>query len=124
MLDTLHRILNKPGLPALLLRLGLALILLYAAISSFVSPREWLGYMPAALTDRFSADILLKIFSVYELLLAGWLLSGVYTRYAALLVAATLAGIVITNFELFMITFRDMALILACLALAALSKPD
>ncbi len=124
MLKMLNKILDKPGLPALLLRLGLALILLYAAVSSFVSPREWVGYLPGVLTDQFSADVLLKIFSVYELLLAGLLLSGVYTRYAALLVAATLFGIVVTNFELFMITFRDMALILAALALAALSKSE
>ncbi len=122
MLKMLNKILDRPGLPALFLRLGLALILLYAAVSSFVSPNDWVGYLPGTLTDRFSADVLLKIFSVYELLLAGWLLSGVYTRYAALLVAATLGGIVVTNFELFMITFRDMALILACLSLAALSK--
>ncbi len=108
----------------MLLRLGLAVILLYAAVSSFVSPREWVGYFPAALTDRISADVLLKVFSVYELLLAGWLLSGVYTRYAALVVAATLAGIVVTNFDLFMISFRDIALIAAALALASLSKPD
>jgi hypothetical protein len=74
------------------------------------------------LTDRISADVLLTGFSVYELLLAGWLLSGVYVRYAALLCAATLAGIVVTNFELFAITFRDIALIFAALALAAIKE--
>jgi hypothetical protein len=43
-------------------------------------------------------------------------------RYAALVTAAMLAGIVLANFDLFAITFRDIALIFAALALAALSK--
>jgi uncharacterized membrane protein YphA (DoxX/SURF4 family) len=109
---------SKQNLTELLLRAGLSVILLYAAISSFANPEDWVGYLPGMLTERFSADVLLKLFSVYELMLAAWLLSGVYVRYAALLCAATLAGIVITNFELFAITFRDIALIFAALALA------
>jgi len=109
----------KQNLTELLLRAGLAIILLYAAISSFANPQDWVGYLPGMLTERIPADILLKLFSIYELTLAAWLLSGVHVRYAALLCAATLAGIVVTNFELFAITFRDIALIFAALALAA-----
>lgn len=116
------KLLDRPGLPALLLRLGLAVILLYAAIGSFVNPREWIGYFPAFMTELVDKNILLNIFSVYELALAAWLLSGVRVRYAALLTAATLAGIVLANFDLFAITFRDIALIFAALALAALAK--
>lgn len=115
----MHTLLANKNLPALLLRIGLAIIFLYAAISSFVNPQDWVGYLPGMLTERVSSDILLKLFSVYELLLAAWLLSGIYVRYAALACAATLAGIVVTNFELFAITFRDIALIFAALALAA-----
>jgi len=114
--------LGKQAPTALLLRAGLAIIFLYAAVSSFVNPNDWVGYLPGMLTDRISADGLLKVFSMYELLLAAWLLSGVYVRYAALLCAATLAGIVISNFELFAITFRDIALIFAALALASIKE--
>lgn len=121
-MDKLLKVLDRLGLPALLLRLGLATILLYAAIGSFVSPREWIGYFPAFMTDIIDGDILLKLFSVFELGLAAWLLSGVKIRYAALVTAAMLAGIVLANFDLFAITFRDIALIFAALALAALSK--
>lgn len=116
------KLLDRPGLPALLLRLGLAVILLYAAIGSFVNPREWIGYFPAFMTELVDKNILLNIFSAYELALAAWLLSGVRVRSAALLTAATLAGIVLANFDLFAITFRDIALIFAALALAALAK--
>lgn len=102
---------------ALLLRLGLATVFTYAAVSSFVAPNEWVGYFPQFLQDMVSVDILLPVFSVYEIALAIWLLSGLYARYAALLSAATLAGIVVSNFSLFAITFRDIALIFASLAL-------
>ena len=124
MFSMLHKILDRPGLAVWLLRLGLAVILLYAAIGSFISPRDWIGYLPAFVDDIFDADIALKIFSVIELLLAAWLLSGVYIRYAALATAALLAGIVVFNFDLFMISFRDIALVFAALALAALAKPE
>lgn len=92
---------------------------LYAAISSFLDPKEWLGYLPTLLTENLDGEVVLKVFSVYELALAAWLLSGVYIRYAALLCAATLAGIVVTNFSLFAISFRDIGLIFAALALAS-----
>ena len=118
----LTKLLTNKNLPALLLRLGLAFIFLYAAIGSFVDPKEWVGYLPSLLTDHLPAAMLLKLFSVYELLLATWLLSGVHIRWAALLCAATLSGIVVSNFGLFAISFRDIALIFAALALAALSS--
>jgi uncharacterized membrane protein YphA (DoxX/SURF4 family) len=105
-----------------LLQGGLALLFVYAAISSFTNPQNWIGYLPGMLTDRFDAELILHGFSIYELLLAVWLLSGVYTRYAALLCAATLAGIVASNLSLFEIIFRDLALLFAALALAALSS--
>lgn len=106
------------NLTALLLRIGLAGVFIYAAVSSTISPREWVGYLPSLATEYIQAETLLKIFSVYELALAGWLLSGLYVRYAALLCAATLIGISVTNFSLFAISFRDIGLAFAALALA------
>jgi uncharacterized membrane protein YphA (DoxX/SURF4 family) len=105
-----------------LLRAALALVFLYASISSFTSPQDWVGYFPQFLRDIVPGSILLPFFSIYELALAAWLLSGWYTKYAALLAAATLAGIVTFNFQLFLITFRDMALILTAIALFFLEK--
>lgn len=114
--------LHSPKLAAVSLRIGLAVILMYAAISSFVNPEDWVGYLPDILTSHVSGTLLLKFFSAYELLLAAWLLSGILVRYAALLTAATLAGIVASNFSLFLITFRDIALIFAAVALALLDE--
>jgi uncharacterized membrane protein YphA (DoxX/SURF4 family) len=108
--------------PQLLLRAGLALMFLYAAISGLTNPDSWVGYLPHALTDHIDAHTILPFFSIYELVLAVWLLSGLFVRYAALLVAATLAGIVLSNLSLFAITFRDLSLLLAALALAAMPE--
>lgn len=107
-------------LAAWLLRIALAIVFGYAATSSFFNPDEWVGFLPPFLTNLVDAKLLLHVFSVYELGLVVWLLSGVYMRYAALLCAATLAGIVVSNLNLFAISFRDMGLALAALALAVL----
>jgi len=108
--------------PQLLLRGGLALMFLYAAISGLTNPDSWVGYLPHLITDRVDAHSVMPFFSIYELILATWLLSGIFVRYAALVVAATLAGIVASNMSLFAITFRDMALMFAALALAAMPE--
>jgi uncharacterized membrane protein YphA (DoxX/SURF4 family) len=105
------------NLTPILLRIGLSIIFLYASISSLKNPQDWIGYLPQFLRDSVSATTLLHVFSAYEIVLAAWLLSGKYVKYAALLCAATLSGIVLSNFSLFAITFRDIALTFAALAL-------
>ncbi len=109
---------SRTSLAPLFLRLGLATVLLYASVSSTLQPNEWIGYLPPILTDHFDANVLLTLFSIYELLLAIWLLSGMYVRYAALLCAVTFVGIITSNIGLFSISFRDIGLMFAALALA------
>lgn len=117
----INELLHNKQLPLWLLRIGLATMFLYAAIASFVAPNEWVGYLPSFVVAMFDAELLLKIFSVFELALAVWLLSGIHTRYAALLAAVMLLGITVSNFGLFAISFRDIGLAFAAFALAALS---
>lgn len=105
------------NLSPLLLRLGLATVFLYASLSAFVSPHDWVGYLPHFLTALVPATFLLTIFSSIELLLAVWLLSGVYVRWAALVAALLLFGIVVSNVTLLPISFRDIGLLFAALAL-------
>jgi uncharacterized membrane protein YphA (DoxX/SURF4 family) len=100
-----------------LLRLGLAFVFGYVAIASLVHPNDWVGYLPQQLKTIIPALTLLKLFSIYEILLALWLLSGKFVKIAALVTAMTLAGIVVTNPSQFAITFRDVGLIFAALAL-------
>jgi uncharacterized membrane protein YphA (DoxX/SURF4 family) len=112
---------------SLILRIALAFVFLYASISSFISPSDWIGYMPKFMRGIVPDQLLLAGFSIYELGLALWLLSGLYARYAALLTAATLAGIVTLNPALLPITFRDVGLMIVAVALfveASKATPD
>lgn len=111
---------NHSNMAPLFLRLGLATMFLYAAISSFINPNEWVGYLPTFVKDMLPATLVLGVFSVIELILAAWLLSGVYVRFAALVCAGMLLGIVVSNFSLLPISFRDIGLIFAALALAVI----
>ncbi len=108
---------KKTNLTSILLRVGLATVFTYAAISALKNPQDWIGYLPQFAKDQIAGNTLLHIFSAYELALALWLLSGKYIKYAALLSALTFSGIVVFNLSLFAITFRDVALIFASLAL-------
>lgn len=114
------KIQNNKKLASLLLRMGLASVLLYAAVSSLVTPSDWIGYLPHFLTSRFSGHTLLFLFSVYELLLAVWLLSKIYIKYAAALAALTFSIIIFANPELLPITFRDATMVFAALALISI----
>jgi hypothetical protein len=105
---------------SLLLRAGLAFAFFYASISSFLTPNDWIGYFPLFLRNIVPSQILLTMFSVIELLVAAWLLSGWRVAYAALLAAAMLGGIVVFNPTLLPITFRDISLVFAALGLYAL----
>lgn len=111
-------------LAPLLLRVGLAIVFLYAATSSLVSPRDWIGYVPDFIQLLLPAEVVLVALSVVELVLAVWLLSGVYVRLAALVAAALLAGVTISNVSLLPISFRDIGLFFAALALAFMKPRD
>jgi uncharacterized membrane protein YphA (DoxX/SURF4 family) len=114
---------RHPNMASLFLRVGLAVVFLYAAISSFVSPSDWIGYLPTFVRSIFPATVVLGVFSVIELILAAWLLSGVYVRLAALICSIMLLGIVLSNFSLLPISFRDIGLIFAALALLFIPEP-
>src|ERR1700681_2641616 len=103
---------------ALLLRSGLAIVFLYAADGSLQNPLEWAGYLPHFLSHAFNSSTLVKIFAVYELALVVWLISGYYLRWAALLCALTLLGIVATNPSQLIVTFRDIGLAFMAMPLA------
>lgn len=112
---------KKINLALFLLRVALATVFLYAAIASFLEPDSWIGYFPDWMREVIPAKILLAGFSIYELALALVLLSAKFTKYAAWLAALTLAAIVIQNYSQLDVIFRDLGLLFAALALAALS---
>ncbi len=108
----------NPKAVLILLRLSIASVFLYAAIASTLAPYNWIGYIPQFLRNIFPGNILLGFFSLYELVLSVWILSRKKTFYAAILAAATLIGIIVSNISQADILFRDFAIFFAALALA------
>lgn len=107
-------------LVSFLLRTGLAVAFLYAAVSSFLDPPAWIGFFPAAVRQFFPAQALLILFSLYEIGLALWLLSGRFIRQVAMAALVTLVLIILTNITLLDILFRDLSILAAAAALLAL----
>ncbi len=111
----------KP-LISFLLRLGIAIPFLYAAIAATLDPNSWIGFFPPWLQSILPGGVLLGLFSLYELALSLWLLSGKKTYYAGGLASLTLLAITITNLTVLDIVFRDLGLLLAAIALTILHK--
>lgn len=102
------------------LRLGLAFSFAYAAVSGFMAPEMWIGFLPQWAGAIASPRTLLVVFGAYELLLAGFLVMGIRRFETAILAGLTLVAITAANFGVFDVTFRDVSLALAALALAIL----
>lgn len=100
------------------LRLGISIPFLYAAISAWLQPESWVGFLPNWITSLIPATLLLTGFSLYQLGLSLWLLWGKHLRYSAILAAVTLLGIIIANLTVLDIVFRDVGLFWAAVALA------
>ena len=101
-----------------LLRVSIASVFLYAAIGATLQPQNWIWYIPQFARNIIPGDILLHGFSVYQLLLSLWILSGKKTFYAALLASVTFLGIIAVNIDVVDVLFRDFAIFFASLALA------
>lgn len=110
----------------IILRWGLAFTFFYAAIAGLLSPENWIGYMPGFLLSisPFSPRLLLAIFSFYEIILATLLFAGWKIKYASLFAAVTLATITVLNLGVFDVTFRDVGLAFATLALWELVRKE
>jgi len=109
---------TRAQLSPLLLRIGLAIVFLYAAVNSLMHPEQWVGYLPSFLQKMNDATSLLKVFAILEILLSLWLLSGKFIRYAALIAALMFIGIILAQPGDLTITFRDIGLMFMALALA------
>lgn len=108
----------------ILLRLSLAFAFIYAGASSILSPSLWLAFLPIWLSRIWPLENWLIAFSVFEILLALWILSGVKLLWSSLLAAAVLFAITVSNLMSLSIVFRDLSLGIAATALTALAKEN
>ena len=115
---------NSNNWASLLIRMGLCVTFVYASVSALLQPELWVDYMPHFLTVIAPAKLLLDSFSIFQLLLTFWLMSGRQLWAAGLIATLLLIGIVMTSPSLFVITFRDLGLGLCALALVCMHPPD
>ena len=99
------------------LRTGLAVGFLYAALSAFLDPNSWVGFLPSEARALIFGNILLVLFSSYEIALALWLLSGHAVRNAAWASIITMSLIILFNLPSLDIVFRDLVILAAAAAL-------
>ncbi len=104
------------------LRIGLAFVFIYAAVSAFLNPQEWIGYVPDFIGNSATRSYFLLAHDVIEFGLGLWLLSGRKTFLAAIVSSVFLAGIIFANLGAMVMVFRDVGLFFAAVALAVLSK--
>lgn len=105
-------------LVTILLRISIASVFLYAAVAATLQPLNWIWYIPQFARDIFPGQYLLWGFSLYQVALSLWILSGKKTFYAASLASFTFIGIIVANLTDINVLFRDFAIFFASLALA------
>ena len=106
-----------------LLNFGLAFVFLFAGISSFLRPYDWVGFVPMWVVKfGVSQMAALHIHAVVEILLGLLLLGNIKTKWVGLIAALDLAAIIVVNgfgAGILLITFRDVGLVFMALYLAA-----
>lgn len=105
----------------LVLRIGLAFVLLYPPLNALIDPLAWIGYFPPFIKGFVPDIFLLHAFGVVEIVLAIWLLSGWKIFWPSLAATGMLLGIVVFNLSNFQVLFRDISLAAMALALSMLS---
>jgi len=115
--------------PEWVLRFGLGLTYLYSGSDLFFNPQHWYGFVPRwfsqAVTPVLPIDIYLKIQGAGELLIAflflTWFLGKRAVRVASVVVSIEM-GLIILFTGLDLITFRDIGILSAALALLIISS--
>lgn len=109
---------------SLLLRMAVALAFLYPPIDAFFHPDSWVGFFPVLMRDYVPGTVLLPLWGIVEIIIALWILSGKKIFVPACAATLSLVLIVLFNFSLIDILFRDLAIAFAAASLAWLSYAE
>lgn len=109
---------DKEKIVFIFLRLGLAFVLIYAAVSATINPVNWIGYFPQFLKNFVPDSLLLPLFSFIEIFLGLWFIWGKKLFFPSIISALAMAGIIIFNLNQMDIVFRDVSIMLTALSLA------
>lgn len=106
------------------IRLGLAFVFTYAAISMSLNPQDYIHYFPQFIRSILPTDILFHTLAVFEILLSLWLLSGKWSLLSSSIGALLIYAITISNLDSFNILFRNVSIFCSAVSLAILSIPN
>lgn len=107
---------------SLFLRLGLAFSFLYVAVSIFLNPVSWIGFVPKFAEIFLPVGKLIYVHAIFDAFLGIWLLTNKKIFHAAVLSAANLFLITMLNLGAMEIVFRDVTILFSAVALAVLTK--
>ena len=108
----------------LTIQIWLATLFFYAAVAALITPAAWVGFFPNWTRVMVSGQILIYLFSLWQIILAIWIISGKRLFSSALAAAITLLLIIVSNVEFFDVIFRDFYLLASALLLTALSRQE
>ena len=104
-----------------ILNLGLAFVLIYAGIDQLLHPLDWVGYIPSWALFGQTPEQSLVVHSILALLLAAAFLINIKTRWVGASGTLFFLSIILANgFSrgVFLVTFRDVAMVTSSLYLA------
>lgn len=105
----------KPEYGKIILRIGLSLVFLWFGINQLYSPSSWTGFVPVAFSSIISASTLVLFNGSIEVILGLMMLTGIYVRFASLILGLHLLGIAF-SLGFSAIAVRDFGLAVATLA--------
>ena len=114
---------NYKAYAPIVLRMGISLVLLWFGLNQIFNSDYFLGYAPDfAFNLPIQVSTLIVLNGIFETLVGGFLLAGLFTRIAAIVIAIHLLGIAI-SLGYNDIAIRDLGLSTAAVAIF-LHGPD
>ncbi len=107
-----------------ILQFGLAFVFIYAAIQIFLNPEGFVHYTPEIIFKFMSLEVFMYTFATFEILLSLWIISGKKMIYSSLIAASIMALVIVFNLDLFIVLFRNVAIMCCALALAGISHDE
>lgn len=107
---------GRYGWSYFVLRIGLGLTFLLIGVDMFRHPDLWIGYLPASIPFGISRDMALWGAGAFDIVIGLLFITRMFPKITALLAAAHLVGIFLTN-RVDAVIVRDIGLFGACLAL-------
>jgi len=109
--------------PALVLRIGLGLIFIYAGLHMLQDPQNWVGFVPSWIETIINRQTFLYIHAIFELILGVLFLVGLWLPLISFMAFFDFFAILLF-FGIDDTTFRDIGLLMMTLALFLISIED